>query len=95
MELYRICKLKERESMSKIFKREVIMMIKLIIFLGIVFAGIVSLLLYFAIREMFCKYRNPDPLFCNGDKRFKEIIENKDKDYKTRSFLKDIYYDQK
>lgn len=56
---------------------------------------IVFILIFLGIKEIICTYRNPFPLFRNGDKRFSEILLDKTKDYKTRSILKDIKYDKK
>lgn len=49
-----------------------------------------SVFLYLSIHELICVYRNPFPLFCNEDKRFGEIFVDKEKEYKTRSILKDM-----
>lgn len=42
-------------------------------------------ILYFAWKEVLCVYRNPFPVFHNGDKRFREIEK-----CTTRSILKDM-----
>lgn len=52
-------------------------------------SGIFSFLF---IDEAICSYRNPYPLFHNGDKKIKELLKNKEKEYKTRSILDDIGY---
>lgn len=56
-----------------------------VIIIGILFVAIALLILYCAWKEVLCIYRNPFPVFHNGDKRFSEI-----KKYMTRSILKDI-----
>lgn len=56
---------------------------------------VIFILIFLGIHEIICTYRNPFPLFRNGDKRFSEILKDKTKDYKTRSILKDINYDKK
>lgn len=48
--------------------------------------------IFIAIYELLCVYRNPFPLFQNGDKRLGEILNDKNKSYKTRSILKDMGY---
>lgn len=42
-------------------------------------------ILYSAWKEVLCVFRNPFPVFQNGDKRFSEIEK-----HVTRSILKDI-----
>lgn len=62
-------------------------------FIGVVFVVLITLIfLYLLVKELLCSYRNPFPLFRNGDKRFNEIMNNA-KEYKTRSILKDSNYD--
>lgn len=46
--------------------------------------------IYFSVHELLCVYRNPFPLFHNGDKRFGEVLADRTKDFKTRSILRDI-----
>lgn len=41
--------------------------------------------LYGAWKEVLCVYRNPFPLFCGGDKRFRDIRKSP-----TRSMLRDL-----
>lgn len=55
------------------------------IIIGVIFIIIIFFILYFTGKEILCVYRNPFPVFHNGDKRFRDI-----KKYKTRSILKDI-----
>lgn len=62
--------------------------------IGVSIILLISLvLILLAFNEFICSYRNPFPLFDNSDKRFSEIFLNKEKNYKTRSILKDIKYD--
>lgn len=51
--------------------------------------------LYLSLHELICVYRNPFPLFHNGDDRLSEVLNNKNINYKTRSILKDMRYDTK
>lgn len=56
---------------------------------------VILLIVYFlslSVYELLCVYRNPFPLFHNGDRRLGEILKDKSKTYKTRSILKDIGY---
>ena len=63
-------------------------------FLGIMVVVFISCVFMYAfVREAVCAYRNPYPLFHNGDKKIKELLTDKTKEYKTRSILKDINYD--
>lgn len=55
-----------------------------------VFAVIFIIFIYLSVHELLCVYRNPFPLFHNGDKRFGEVLADKTKNIKTRSILKDI-----
>lgn len=52
-------------------------------FIFIIFIGL-------SVHELLCVYRNPFPLFHNGDKRFSEVLADRNKDFKTRSILRDI-----
>lgn len=65
------------------------------IILGLIILLVGLLLIYFVWREVICIYRNPFPLFHNGDKRFSEIVKYKGKKYVTRSVLKDSGYETK
>ncbi len=51
---------------------------------------IFTIFIYLSLHELLCVYRNPFPLFHNGDKRFGEVFADKTKDFKTRSILKDV-----
>ena len=62
---------------------------------GVIFCIIGFVFLFLVWKEVLCIYRTPFPLFCNGDKRFAEIVDKKEENYKTRSILKDIGYEKK
>ncbi len=49
-----------------------------------------AIFIYLSLYELVCVYRNPFPLFHNGDKRFGEVFADKTKNFKTRSILKDV-----
>lgn len=53
----------------------------------------VGVLFYMGIKEIICTYRNPYPLFNNSDKRLSQLLQDKNKSYRTRFILKENGYD--
>lgn len=50
-----------------------------------------SVFIGLSVNEAICSYRNPYPLFTdNSDKKFNELLKDKNKQYKTRSILEDL-----